>query len=307
MDVKNKLSFKGADECISVYKDALSALGNLEMLEIISFYTENEDCDVEYTFAVSAGCLCIKEFDLGRYCFHFPYELDGGSDISAALSAVVEYAILERVPIIFSGVERELLSVFFDAGYRHIDVDAISPECDAYRVRIKTECELISDVPEVSDGELSLSPLSDGDTKSYAALSRDTEINKFWGYDFSEDFPDATDAYFIETAREEFADCSAITLAVRLSGEFIGEAVLHLFDGKGGAEIGIRLLSEYQGKGYGRRALMLLLSLASKIGLVRLFGRVHRENLCSVALFSSVSDFREDDGDAFIYEILLAE
>ncbi|MBO5878947.1 MAG: GNAT family N-acetyltransferase [Clostridia bacterium] len=304
--VKNKLSFASAEAFD--FDANVSSFEREQIEEIISFYKENAADDVEYAFALSCGCLCVRIFDMGRYSFLFPYELTEESDICGAVEDMLYYAVLEEIPMVISNVEREQLAMIFDFGYRHIDVDADSPDGSTYRVKIKNERMLLSDIPSVVADEISLSSFNSGDASPYAELCRDEENNRFWGYDYREDFPqNANDDWFLRVANAENDSATALILAVRLSGELIGEATLHNFDGRGGADVGIRILPRFQKKGYAKRALELLFSLSRDIGLITLFARIKNENTPSVALFSRIASPSADDGEATLFEINLYE
>jgi len=256
---------------------------------------DTEDCDLEYAVSVFESCLLVRIFDMGRYLFVFPCELDDGADVKSAISAVGEYAAREEIPIVFVDVPGELLSLF--SGYRHLDIDADDPSAEVYRVRIKTECELLDEIPHIEWGRVKLDALSENDIASYARLSKDENVNKYWGYNYLEDISAPGDGYFFENAALEFSRGVAMTMAIRTSGDFIGEATLYAFDGKGGAEFAIRLLSERQGCGLGTEAVLALAEAARNIGLLRLHAKVMKENSSSIAMLKKVSDeYFEEDG-----------
>ena len=157
---------------------------------------------------------------------------------------------------------------------------------------------LLSEIPSAESENVSLLPLSENDVSDYARLLRDSGNNKYWGYDYKEDYPDADDGFLYELARREFEYSSAIILAVKHNGDFIGEASIHCFDFKGGADVSLRILPEKQKKGYARETLDLLFGVGADIGLTTLYARINRENIPSVALFSRDADaVSEEDGE----------
>ena len=186
----------------------------------------------------------------------------------------------------------------------NIDAEG-SGDALSFRIRIMREIDLIDDVPTVCEGDISLTPLREGDIEDFARLSRDEDSLKYWGYDYREDNPDATDSWFYEIAEREFNTGSAITLAVRDGGNFVGECVLYGFFGDGSAEIAIRILPQYRGNGFGKSALRLGISFGEKIGLTSLRAYVFLENAHSVRMTESVMDKVADDGirAEFYYEI----
>ena len=305
MNIERKLSFNEDNSKLRAdFCRALSKAEFQELSEILDFYLSAES-DVEYAFALSFCCLCVRIFDMGRYSFLFPYALSEESEPDKAVSEITDYCAIEELSPIFSDVSPCDLQVFLDLGYRHIDIDSETPEGDSYRVRIKNECDLIGEYPSVSEGEVSLTELFFDDAADYYRLSCDKENNKYWGYDFREDHKGITPEGLIEIARSEFRSSAALPLAIRQNGIFVGEAVFHAFDFKGGADIGIRMLPEMQGKGIGKAVLGLLAELAKAIGLTRLFARVVRSNTPSVSLFSAFFDVESETEDAVLFSLLL--
>ena len=259
--------------------------------------------DVEYAAAVFGRCLIFRIYDMGRYLFLFPYALSDGADVASAIEATSEYAMREEIPLVFSDVPAESLSVF--RGFRHIDIDAEDANAETYRVRIKTECELISEIPEVSLGRVTLNAISAQDIADYAKLCKDENVNKYWGYDYSEDNPSPTDEYFFALAREELARGVSMSMAIRAQGEFCGEAVLYAFDGRGSAEFAIRLLPRFHGLGLGSEALLATCEIAKSVGLTVLRSKVFSKNISSVAMIKKVAQDCVEEGDFVIFTIYL--
>ena len=292
-----KLNSRNADTIYESLSKDLDVCECSALSELI-YGIDTEEEDVEYAVSVYESCLIVRIFDMGRYLFVYPCELSERADVAAALEAVSEYAMREEVPLVFVDTPGYALSEF--AGYRHMDVDADDYDSTVYIVRIKTECELVSEIPEVKQGRVELSALSEGDIPFYAELCRDKNVNKYWGYDYSEDIKNPTDEYFYESANADFARGVAMTMAVRAMGKFVGEATIYAFDGKGGAEFAVRLLSEYQGRGLGTEAALAAMEAARKIGLVRLYAKIMKENSSSIAMFNKIADdFTEDEKHVF--------
>ena len=262
-----------------------------------------DECDVEYAVTASFGCLLIRVFDMGRYLFLYPYELSDKADASSAISAVAEYAKREELPLVFVDVPGEELSRF--CGFRHIDIDAEDSSCESYRVRVKTECELLSEIPRITRGRVTLNAISEADIGDYARLCRDKDLNKYWGYDYSEDVKSPTDAYFFESVAEEFARGVSMSMAIRTDGAFCGEAVIYAFDGRGSAEFGIRLLPEFHGKGLGVESAIATIEAAKEIGLITLRSKVLSQNLPSVAMLKRVADECTEENEYFQFTIYL--
>ena len=256
----------------------------LEMLD-----TDNED--VEFAITVVYGCLIVRVFDVGHYVFLFPYELEENASVHSAIIAVSEYAMREEVPLVFSDVDAESLSCF--SGFRHMNVDADDQSCDSYRVEIKTECMLAEKIPDVTGERVKLNEICDTDVSAYAELCKDENVNKYWGYDYKNDVKNPSDSYFYEVAVREFRAGIAATMAIRVDGEFAGEATIYAFDGRGGAEFAIRLLPRWQGMGFGTEATVLILDAARALGLIRLHAVIMNENTVSIAMFKKFADSLE--------------
>ena len=290
-DAISKLFVKDLDE------DAVSVLCEL----IYGIDTECED--LEYAVTVYESCLLVRIFDMGRYLFVYPCELSEAADARAAIDAVREYAMREEIPLVFVDTPGYALSEF--SGYRHMDIDADDPDSAVYRVRIKTECELISEIPEVKGERVELSALREADVPLYAELCKNKNVNKYWGYDYSEDVKEPRDEYFFETANADFARGVAVTMAVRADGEFVGEAVIYAFDGKGGAEFAVRLLPHFRGQGLGREAVIVAMEAARQIGLVRLYAKIMKENTASITMFRKITDDYSEDENHLIFSVEL--
>ena len=159
----------------------------------------------------------------------------------------------------------------------------------------------------VDDGEISLSSIESSDAEVYEKLIFDKENNKYWGYDYTDDYPDADGNFFAELSKREFEYSAAIVLGVKVGGILVGEASFHCFDFCGGADISIRILPEFQRMGYGRAALSLLFSVAADIGLTTLYARVHVENKGSMSLFSADADSESLCGETSVFTYSLYE
>ena len=265
--------------------------------ELIASLTDSAEEDTELALTVAFGCVCVRIFEYGEYIFLFPIDLSDEADARAALDEVVKYAVAEDVPVKIADIPREELSLLFDLGYRHIDIDATDPDGECFSAVIKSECALVTRVPEISDGRLTLNALTLNDEAAYARLSREETGLEFWGYDYRIDRPDAPDGYFIATALEERAMGVALSLGARLEGELIGEVVFHAYDRKGGADFAFRLLPEYRGRGLGARLYELAVRAARAHGLVKLFGRVMKKNVACLSLIEKRMELIEDDGE----------
>lgn len=302
----DKISFASpCDERLATVFTSLSSQDKAAADEIIKHYLAAQRGNISFAFAVAFGTLIVRVFNGAHYSFIFPYEISEAADMRAAIACAVRYAVLEEIEPIFEDVPREMCGLFFQMGFRHINADSDLPEADTYRITLKNECSLIEEYTSASDGEISLSHMTDGDASEYERLVKDETNNKYWGYDYREDYPDCDGQFLISLSRRDFELGFALSLAIRLNGSFIGEAVLASFDYKGGADISIRILSEHQNKGYACRAFRLLREIAGQMGLVTLYARVHKENKQSVFLFSKDADEESEEGGTIVFSYRL--
>lgn len=298
------LSFKviteeNKEEITRTLCEGLSASAVLELRDIIDSFEPEED--VELAFSVYAKCALVRVFDMGRYSFLFPLELCEGASVTEALGAISKYAAREELGLRFVGVPAESLSSF--AGFRHFDIDADDPCGESYRIRIKTECELITEIPDVEEGRVKLNALKEADIPAYARLCRDENVNKYWGYDYRDDVSSPEDAYFYEAAANELSRGVALAMAIRKGCEFIGELTLYSFDAKGGAELAVRLLPEYWGRGLGSEAILAAKAAAREIGLTVLYTDVMNENLRSIRMLDGIGELVKRGGNKSTYKI----
>ena len=236
--------------------------------------------ETEYATSYFGGCLLIRIFD-GEYSFAYPIGLHDSADPMAAVEEIRLYAIKEEIPLVFCDVPSEELGDLIPK-FRHLTVDATDPDGECYTVRVMSEAALLDELPTVKGrGFVRLTPITEADDESYFALCTDIDTNKYWGYDYREDEPDPEKDYFRENSEMEFARGSAISLAVRVKGQFVGEATLYAFDLLGGCECAVRLLPDFRGRGYATEALKLLKRLATNMDIVYLMATVDKENIAS--------------------------
>ena len=284
-----ELYAEGADELTDVCSRDIASADADEISEIIASFCEliDENPDTGVGISTFSGCLLVRIFDMGRYSFVFPISLTDESDPYAACDRIRAYSIKEEIPLVFTDVPAEALGELV-AMFRHVDASAEDRERSSYRVSVKSECDFLDDVPTLEARGIVLDKLLPSDAKEYAALCRDTEVNKYWGYDYRADIDSPSDSYFVENAYSEFNRGTSLTFAVRCDGKFVGEAVIYAFDLSGGAECGFRIAKSMQGKGLGRKTLSALIDVAENIGLTELRATVMEENTKSVNLISSV-------------------
>lgn len=297
----DKISFTSRrEDFFSLYMLDASSEERQRAAEIIDFYL-SMDSDVSFAFSFVCDALAIRVFDGERFSFVFPYPITEKADLSLVVEKIVRYCILEEIEPIFENVPREEAITFFRLGFRHVNCDSDSADSETYRITLKNECALIDKYPKALFENVELTDLADEDIRDYARLWRDEENNKYWGYDYRDDYQDSDDGLFIELAKRDFALGSAVSLAIRVDGRFVGEALISSFDYKGGADVAIRILPEYHKQGYASAALSLVFDVAAQMGLVTLYARVYRENTASVRLFSKDADEKNEENGIFVF------
>ena len=253
-----------------------------ELLDsFLEFSRENPEC--ELAVSLDSDCLLLRVFDGGEYYFLAPFMLSESAGFSSAVRAIAAYAVKEEIPLVFSDVDAEMLSLMSEI-FCFTESELLDD--GVYRVEVKNELDMLDNVPSLQKDGVLLTKLGKSDQIDYKRLATDVETGRYWGYDYLADEPNPDDCYFYDVAVSEFERCISLSLAVRLGDTFIGEAVIQSFDFMGGAEIAVRLLPEYRGRGLGSTALELLIDAARAIGLLTIRARVLPENAASLRLFS---------------------
>ena len=159
---------------------------------------------------------------------------------------------------------------------------------EKYHFRIKSELYYIEKIPTLHTERLTLSAITESDIPTYNRLCLDDERNRYWGYDYRQDCTDPDENYFYEDQKKDFGSSTAMNFAVRLDEQMIGEIILYHFSFRGSVEIGIRLLPEYEGKGYAREAFEAAsLYALYQIGMYEVRAKCMKENKPSFRLLSS--------------------
>ena len=158
-----------------------------------------------------------------------------------------------------------------------------------YRVQTVTELQALEQIPVLSSPRLTLDAISTGDIPAYNQLCLDDGRNRWWGYDYKKDLKGPLkENWFYRVARSDFKNRLAINFAIRLEGQFIGEAVLYRFDCRGGAELGCRILPAFAGQGYGAEAFARVADWSLyELGLSVLRAKCYRENRASHRMLSA--------------------
>ena len=171
-----------------------------------------------------------------------------------------------------------------------------------YVVLLQSELLYVDEVPCIAAQRLLLDEIKPEDASVYQVICLDDERNKYWGYDYRDDLEEEykeklPDDYFLKVVQKDFENRICLNFAVRLDGKMIGEVVLYAADYKGGIEIGCRLLKEYEGRGFGREAMLAASDWAIyKAGFRKIKAKCFRENTASFRMLSSfMKKFGEDE------------
>ena len=288
-------SLLSSETCAEILQNVISKCENCDSEYVSNILDElsSEEDGCEYAITATEGCLLIRVYD-GEYFFLYPEPISDSYDIFAAIDAMRLYAIREEIPLVICEVPYDdvenVSALFANAEISEEDEDG-----EIFTVRALSEIMLREAMPSVKGEKLELVPLSLSDERAYAELCRDSDTNKYWGYDFSEDNSDPEDSFFVESALCELSRGVALSYAVKLDGEFVGEAMLYAFDLLGGSECAVRLLPKYRGRGLSVECLELLQAAAKDIGLKRLCATVDNRNIPSIRLFERVFNKLEKD------------
>ena len=214
-----ELCSQNAKETIASVSRGIPSADIDEISEIIESFVElsSEDIDTSVAISHSHGCLLVRIFDFGRYCFVYPIALTDDADEALAIDQIRLYAIKEEIPLVFSDTPAECVGNLVGA-FRHTEASAEDREASSYRVTIKSECSLLDEIPTLEYGNLTLSAIFDTDLADYATLCRDFEVNKYWGYDYREDLINPTNLDFCRMVQDDFEARRCLNFAVRHQG-----------------------------------------------------------------------------------------
>ncbi|MBQ8885307.1 MAG: GNAT family N-acetyltransferase [Clostridia bacterium] len=194
-----------------------------------------------------------------------------------------------------------------DAGSRGLRISKLQYQpleiLAKYDVKIKTPLNRLKKVPTVrGENGVCLTPISERDIPEYNRLCLDDERNRWWGYDYRKDCEHPARDWFYKDQKKDFASRTAMNFAIRKDERFAGEVILYNFDFCGGAEIGVRILPEFDGQGIGRYAFNLAAGYAIyKLELSKIKGKCLKENIASEKMLSSVMKKSGEDGQYYYY------
>lgn len=169
-----------------------------------------------------------------------------------------------------------------------------------YAVNVKTLFERIVPPVLINTARLTVGEICESDKDDYYRLYTDTEINKWWGYDYHEDLngEKATPDWFYNFQNSLKEREEEYSFAVKENGKTVGELVLHNFDYFGGVEMGFRFFKDCQGKGYATEsALALKEYVKNTMHAKRIKSRCFKQNVPSKNLIGrlGLSQCDEDE------------
>ena len=234
-------------------------------------------------FAYRDEVLYARIYDGERYVFPLPFMLTDSADARGACITLAAYSVREMVPLIITDVPREELE-FICSVFPHVDAYTYEDDDDTFYLKVNNECDMLDCVPTAELDGVTLDELCESDRDRYAALCRDRELNRYWGYDVDVDNPAGDPDFYLATVRRELEDGVALTLAVREGGELVGEATVYGFDYLGSASIAVRVMRDCHGRGIGSRATASLIMLAREIGLSTVRAEILEDNTPSIRM-----------------------
>ncbi len=175
-----------------------------------------------------------------------------------------------------------------------------------YLVHVHSPSTRLTAVPDLHAGDVVLTAMRETDKDAYYELNTDIENNRLWGYDYREDLmltgPVCADLFY-ESVQFDMAAGDSISFAVRLSedGNMIGEGILWQFSSDGSAELGLRLMPQYHGKGYGRTAFTALADFAEQALGLKCRARCFLENTPSYHMITESGFHVDRQDDSFYY------
>ena len=150
-----------------------------------------------------------------------------------------------------------------------------------YNVTPHRAIELAGRLPKIETERLILMPVREEDAADYARLASDKVRNQYWGevWGMVPSKRVRSDKYYLKLAKDSFAHRWEMPLGIYAQDQLVGEAVLHTFGYTAEAEVGVRLLPEFEGLGYAKEAVRAYTDYAfSKLNVERMEAKCYREN-----------------------------
>lgn len=228
--------------------------------------------------ALSFGCLAVRlEVDEGDYAFYLPEPYKEQADAEAALCALEAYALREELPLVLTDLSAEDCDAL-RLRYAHAEICEL-PVAGRFLLCVQTEADALDALPTLRGARVTLRAPDPSDAAAYGALCRNTEHLCYFGYSDLSDLPEATDRTLVERRLDEWERRCSLPFFIYHAEAFVGELTLFGFDGRGGAELSLRLLPEACGGGLATDAMRTAIAFARELGLTHLRARTHPDNL----------------------------
>lgn len=195
-----------------------------------------------------------------------------------------------------------------DAGLRKSKLQYLPVQVvDKYNLAVRRTFDAVSDYPHIKTLRLELKGIADEDASDFARLARDEELNRYWGYDWRENATEENpaDAWFLQDVRKDFKQKNELPLGIYFEGKLAGEVVLHNFGYQSEAEIGMRILPEWQGRGFARESLIAMMEYGfMKLSLEKIEAKCYKENTVSAYTLKAAGmrPCGEDDKYYYFYK-----
>lgn len=177
---------------------------------------------------------------------------------------------------------------------------------DKYNIAVKRTFDSLSELPVIRTDRLVLKEVADEDAAAFAAMDKDDELNRYWGANWRDYAPkNPSDKWFLKDIRSDFKKKRELPLGIYFENSLVGEVVLHRFGYQSEAEIGMRVMRPWQGRGFAREALLGLMEYGfCKLGLERIEACAYKENAPSVYALKSAGmrPCGEDNEKQYFYK-----
>ena len=177
---------------------------------------------------------------------------------------------------------------------------------DKYNIAVKRTFDSLSEIPVIHTERLVLKEVAEEDAAAFAAMDKDDELNRYWGANWRDYAPkNPSDKWFLKDIRSDFKKKRELPLGIYFENELVGEVVLHRFGYQSEAEIGMRVMRPWQGRGFAREALLGLMEYGfCKLGLERIEACAYKENAPSLYALKSAGmrPCGEDNEKQYFYK-----
>lgn len=177
---------------------------------------------------------------------------------------------------------------------------------DKYNIAVKRTFDSLSEMPVIHTERLVLKEVAEDAAAAFAAMDKDDELNRYWGANWRDYAPkNPSDKWFLKDIRSDFKKKRELPLGIYFENSLVGEVVLHRFGYQSEAEIGMRVMRPWQGRGFAREALLGLMEYGfCKLGLERIEACAYKENAPSVYALKSAGmrPCGEDNEKQYFYK-----